>query len=164
MKSSEKSTSKLLMAIGLATLATFSLAPANAVEVYKSIGPNGEPRYTQEKPRNVEEFDTISLRSDGRREQQGEMAGKTNTPQVAQLTPAEQQMKMLKERMKKEEEESLVRKCQTLRNNLTNLNIGGKIYESDADGNKKYLSDSEINDKKNKIRQAIAQFCTNKTA
>ncbi len=164
MKSSEKSISKLLMAMGLATLATFSLAPANAVEVYKSIGPNGEPRYTQEKPRNVAEFDTISLRNDGRREQQGEMAGKTNTPQVAKLTQAEQQALMLQERMRKEEEQGLVRKCQALRNNLTNLNIGGKIYETDEQGNKKYLSDSEINDKKAKIRQAIAQFCANKTA
>ena len=43
--------------------------------------------------------------------------------------------------------------------NLTNLNVGGRIYEMDANGKRQYLDGREIELKRERVQQAINQYC-----
>ncbi len=136
-----------------------SVSATASVTYYKSVGSKGEVRYTQFPPNNSNKYETIVMRSDGRTDDAGKLAGKGGTDESSkQLSATEQQMKVLEERIQRQEEQDKVRKCQSLRNNLTNLNIGGKIYEM-RDGKKHYLDDAQIEKKRETIKKAISQYC-----
>ncbi len=151
---------KTLIGISVSAMLLTSSLTTASVTYYKSVGANGEVRYTQFPPENTEDFEKITMRSDGRQDDVGKMAGKTSTEKKPKkkLTPAELQAKAVEERIKKQKADEKVRRCQALRNNLTNLNIGGKIYEK-KNGTKHYLSDAEIEKKRQIIKQAIGQYC-----
>lgn len=140
----------------VALIALCSTASANVVKIYKSVGPHGEVRYSQDVPRDAKNLEVLEFRSDGRTNTVGQMAAPTVDPNVAaqqnQMLALEQQVKELKDKEN-------AQRCQSLRNNLANLNIGGKIYEMDANGNRSYLNDQEINSRRNRTQQAISQFC-----
>lgn len=151
---------KALIAISVSTMLLTSSLTSASFTYYQSIGENGEVRYTQFPPKNTEDFEKITMRSDGRQEDMGSMAGKTSNENnfKQQLSPAEQQAKIVEERLNRQKEEERVRRCQTLRNNLTNLNIGGKVYKK-KNGKKHYMNGSEIKQERQIIQQAIRQYC-----
>lgn len=148
------------MKTALKTLASVALialcgtASANVVKVYKSVGPHGEVRYSQDVPRDAKNLEVLEFRSDGRTNTVGQMAAPTVDP-AAQDPEKAQLQKQVDELQKREN----AQRCNALRNNLANLNIGGKIYEMDANGNRSYLNDQEINSRRARTQQAISQFC-----
>lgn len=99
----------------------------------------------------------FEFRSDGRVTQQGQYAAPPIDPAQAQNN---QQVAELNQKVKELEERETARRCQSLRNNLANYNMGGRIYEMDASGNKAYLNDQEIQVRRERTQQAIAQYCT----
>ncbi len=151
---------KVLVGVSVSTmLLTSGLSATASVTYYKSVGSKGETRFTQFPPNNSGNYETIVMRSDGRTDDAGKLAGKTNKDEGSeQLSEAEQQMKVVEDRIKKQKEQDKIRKCQALRNNLTNLNIGGKIYEM-RDGKKQYLDEEQIEQKREAIKQAISEYC-----
>lgn len=152
--------SKLLMLLITACVLSLSMNASHAIQVYKSIGAHGEVKYSQHPPQNGSNIEVIEFRSDGRQNNAGQMAGQTNTPQNNNtLDPEAQRIAQLEARIKEQEASEVAQRCQSLRNNLTNLNVGGRIYEMDASGQKKYLDSREIELKRERVQQAIGQYC-----
>lgn len=153
---------KLLMST--ACMLMLSMNASQAVQVYKSIGTHGEVKYSQHPPQNGKNVELIEFRSDGRQNNAGQLAGKTNANQASTTQSAEEQrVAQLEARIKEQDAQANAQRCQSLRNNLTNLNVGGRIYEMDANGKRQYLDGREIELKRERVQQAITQYCNNPT-
>lgn len=151
---------KLLMSLSTAGMLMLSMNASHAIEVYRSIGAHGEVKYSQYAPQNGKNVERIEFRSDGRQNNAGEMAGKTEANQTNNAQSAEEQrVAQLEARIKEQEAQANAQRCQSLRNNLTNLNVGGRIYEMDANGKRRYLDGREIELKRERVQQAIDQYC-----
>ena len=156
-----RSVTTLLTGTSLACLLGLSISSSQAIEVYKTIGDFGEVKYSQHPPKNTKKFEVIEFRSDGRQVNAGQMAGKTDpNQQQAPKTVEELRVEQLEARLKQQEDQANAQRCQTLRNNMTNLNVGGRIYEMDANGNRKYLENREIELKRERLQQALTQYCS----
>lgn len=160
--------SKIATATKLLTSAAcmlmLSMNASQAIQVYKSIGAHGEVKYSQHAPQNGKNIELIEFRSDGRQNNAGEMAGKTDASQSNNTQTAEEQrVAALEARIKEQEAQANAQRCQSLRNNLTNLNVGGRIYEMDANGKRQYLDGREIELKRERVQQAIDQYCGSAT-
>ena len=157
------STAIVRLLIGLITtcVLALSMSTSHAIQVYKSIGAHGEVKYSQHTPQNAKNIEIIEFRSDGRQANAGQMAGKTNTNQSSNPQNGEEQrVAQLEARIKDQEAQANAQRCQSLRNNLTNLNVGGRIYEMDSSGKRQYLDSREIELKRERVQQAIGQYCT----
>jgi MFS superfamily sulfate permease-like transporter len=159
-------TTKLLIGIIFSVISACVLAlsmnASHAIQVYKSIGAHGEVKYSQHAPQNGNNVEVIEFRSDGRQSNIGQLAGKTDANQNDTAPDAEQQrVAQLEARIKEQEANANAQRCQSLRNNLTNLNVGGRIYEMDASGKRQYLDSREIELKRERVQQAISQYCSN---
>lgn len=152
---------KLLITTSTACLMAITMQASNAIQVYKSIGAHGEVKYSQYPPQNSKNIETIEFRSDGRQTDAGKMAGKTNATQnIPTQSPEEQRVAQLEARIQEQEANTTAQRCQSLRNNLTNLSVGGRIYEMDTNGNRQYLDSREIEVKRERVQQAITQYCS----
>ncbi|MGP5193068.1 DUF4124 domain-containing protein [Psychrobacter celer] len=162
---SQYTATKLLVSASMAGMLMLSMSASHAIQVYKSIGAHGEVKYSQHAPQNGKNVELIEFRSDGRQNNPGEMAGKTDASQSSNAQTAEQQrVAQLEARIKEQEAQANAQRCQSLRNNLTNLNVGGRIYEMDANGKRQYLDGREIELKRERVQQAIDQYCGNSAA
>ncbi|MBO1516521.1 DUF4124 domain-containing protein [Psychrobacter celer] len=162
---SQYTAAKLLVSASMAGMLMLSMSASHAIQVYKSIGAHGEVKYSQHAPQNGKNVELIEFRSDGRQNNAGEMAGKTDASQSSNAQTAEQQrVAQLEARIKEQEAQANAQRCQSLRNNLTNLNVGGRIYEMDANGKRQYLDGREIELKRERVQQAIDQYCGNSAA
>ncbi len=147
-----------------ACMLMLSMNASQAIQVYKSIGAHGEVKYSQHAPQNGKNIELIEFRSDGRQNNAGKMAGKTDASQSNNTQTAEEQrVAALEARIKEQEAQANAQRCQSLRNNLTNLNVGGRIYEMDANGKRQYLDGREIELKRERVQQAIDQYCGSAT-
>ena len=148
--------------ISTACMLMMSMNASQAIQVYKSIGAHGEVKYSQHAPQNGKNVELIEFRSDGRQNNAGQMAGKTEADQGSNTQSAEEQrVAQLEARIKEQDAQANAQRCQSLRNNLTNLNVGGRIYEMDANGKRQYLDGREIELKRERVQQAINQYCNN---
>jgi len=153
-------TTKLLVSIVAACMLMLSMNASHAIQVYKSIGAHGEVKYSQHAPQNGKNIEVIEFRSDGRQTNVGQLAGKTDINQEDNTQSAEEQrVAQLEARIEDQEAQANAQRCQSLRNNLTNLNVGGRIYEMDASGKREYLDGREIELKRERVQQAISQYC-----
>ncbi len=152
---------KLFFGLIAISLWALSINASHAVQVYKSIGAYGEVKYSQHPPRDSKNIEMIEFRSDGRQNTPGQLAGKTQANQNdSSQNSEEQRVAQLEARIKNQEEQANAQRCQSLRNNLTNLNVGGRIYEMDASGKREYLDSREIELKSERVQQAISQYCS----
>ncbi|WP_420230224.1 DUF4124 domain-containing protein [Psychrobacter sp. ER1] len=148
--------------ISTACMLMLSMNASQAIQVYKSTGAHGEVKYSQHAPQVGKNIELIEFRSDGRQNNAGQMAGKTDPNQSSNAQTAEEQrVAALEARIKEQEAQANAQRCQSLRNNLTNLNVGGRIYEMDANGKRQYLDGREIELKRERVQQAITQYCSN---
>lgn len=153
-------TPKLLVSISTACMLMLSMNASHAIQVYKSIGAHGEVKYSQHAPQNGSNIEVIEFRSDGRQTNTGQLAGKTESNQNDNTQSVEEQrVAQLEARIKDQEANANAQRCQSLRNNLTNLNVGGRIYEMDTSGKRQYLDSREIELKRERVQQAISQYC-----
>jgi len=151
--------SRLSLPLLTAVLLLGTTSASQAVQVYKSVGAYGEVKYSQYPPQNSKKYEVIEFRSDGRQSDSGQMAGETNSNQTVAPDPEAQRIAELEARIKEQDANANAQRCQSLRNNLTNLNVGGRIYEMDDNGNR-YLDGREIELKRERVQQAINQYCT----
>ena len=150
---------KVLMTVSTACMLMLPMSAVHAIQVYKSIGAHGEVKYSQYAPQSGRNIQVIEFRSDGRQTNAGQLAGKTEANQSAPQSAEEQRVAQLEARIKEQEAQANAERCQSLRNNLTNLNVGGRIYEMDANGKRQYLDGREIELKRERVQQAITQYC-----
>ncbi|WP_201536959.1 DUF4124 domain-containing protein [Psychrobacter immobilis] len=151
-----------ILLISTACMLMLSINASHAVQVYKSIGTHGEVKYSQHAPQNGKNVELIEFRSDGRQSNAGQLAGKTEANQSTNTQTAEEQrVVQLEARIKEQDAQANAQRCQSLRNNLTNLNVGGRIYEMDASGKRQYLDGREIELKRERVQKAIDQYCGN---
>ena len=148
-------------AILIGTLALFaSISHANTTTVYKSVGKHGETVYSQFMPKGTTKYEAMQMRSDGRTADSGKMA---SLPDPASPPPAQSEdAKRIAEQQKQIDElkaNEMARHCQSLRSNLANLSTGGRIYETNAQGQRVYLNDQEISAKRQQTDNAIKQHC-----
>ena len=152
--------SKILFGLTTTGVLLLSMNASHAIQVYKSVGAHGEVKYSQHAPQNGKNVEMIEFRSDGRQTDTGQMAGKTNTsPDNTPKDAEAQRVEQLEARIKEQDANANAQRCQSLRNNLTNLNVGGRIYEMDASGKREYLDSREIELKRERVQQAIGQYC-----
>lgn len=153
--------SKLIFGLTTAATLILSMNASHAIQVYKSVGAYGEVKYSQHAPQNGKNIEMIEFRSDGRQTDPGQMAGRTSdSPDTAPKDAEAQRIEQLEARIKEQEANANAQRCQSLRNNLTNLNVGGRIYEMDANGKREYLDSREIELKRERVQQAISQYCS----
>lgn len=143
-----------VMALGLAV----THANSATTTIYKSVGKNGEVRYTQLQPTNNTKFEVIEMRSDGRTANAGQMAQLPTEQTPAPISEA-QRIAELEKQVKEQQAQEMTRHCQNLRSNLANLSTGGRIYETNASGERVYLNDQEISSKKQRTLDAINKHC-----
>ena len=138
-----------------------TINPSHAIKVYKSIGTHGEVKYNQYTPQDGKKVEVIEFRSDGRHNKAAQLADKAQVNQNEMTqNPEEQRVVQLEARIKEQEVQANTQRCQSLRNNLTNLDAGGRIYEMDANNKRKYLDSREIELRLERVQQAISQYCT----
>ncbi|MEC5211029.1 hypothetical protein RCH20_002110 [Psychrobacter sp. PL15] len=155
---------KLLVTLSTTCMLALTMNASHAIQVYKSIGSHSEVKYSQHAPKNGKNIEVIEFRSDGRQTNTGQLAGKTETNQNNNTQNAEdQRVAQLEARIRDQEANANAQRCQSLRNNLTNLNVGGRIYEMDASGKRQYLDGREIELKRERVQQAISQYCNGST-
>ncbi len=155
---------KLLFGFATTGLLMLSMNASHAIQVYKSVGAYGEVKYSQHAPQNGKNVEMIEFRSDGRQADAGQMAGRTSSNSGETPKDAEaQRVEQLEARIKEQDANANAQRCQSLRNNLTNLNVGGRIYEMDANGQRQYLDSREIELKRERVQQAISQYCGSAT-
>lgn len=156
--------SKLMVGVSATCIFALSMNTSHAIQVYKSIGAHGEVKYSQHAPQQGKNVEVIEFRSDGRQTDTGQLAGRTDANQNRDTQSAEdQRVAQLEARIQEQEANANAQRCQSLRNNLTNLNVGGRIYEMDASGKKQYLDSREIELKRERVQQAISQYCSGAT-
>lgn len=150
----------LLCRLSISGVLVLSAVNGNAITYYKSTGNHGEIRFSQFPPTNGK-FEVIELRSDGRQVNAGQMAGTTDpNAQNNAPTAQDQEKQAMQKRIDELEKQENIRRCQSLRNNLASLNSGGRIYEQADDGSKQFLDDQTIEQRRDKIQQALNQYCS----
>lgn len=100
------------------------------------------------------------MRSDGRVADSGRMS---SLPEQATPTaPTSDAQKMMDEAKKMIDDQNakiMAERCQTMRTNLAALNTGGRIYDTNANGERVYLNDQEISSKRQRTIEAIEKDC-----
>lgn len=127
---------------------------ANTYTVYKTIGTNGVPTFSQIPPSNMTNVEVLNFRNDGRVTTPAEELPSSNNTNAQQT-----QVNELEQRVNELQARENAQRCQALKNSLANMNMGGKIYEMDDSGNRVYLNDQQIQERRQRAQQAIAQFC-----
>lgn len=128
---------------------------ANTYTVYKTTNANGVPTFSQIPPSSTQNYDVLTFRNDGRvttAADEPRQSDNTGNNQQSQMAELEQRVNELQARENDQ-------RCQALRNSLANMNMGGRIYEMDNNGNRVYLDDQQIQERRQRAQQAIAQFC-----
>lgn len=151
----------------LLSLATVSIS-SQAITLYKWTDANGTPHFSDVAPTNgvnLKNVQVIEMRTDGRVADAGKMA-QTSAPAATGVAPSSAAASAgagtpspEQARIKELEDQQIKERCKSLQNNLQNLNAGGRVYEMDAQGQRKYLDDREMELRKQKVAEAISQYC-----
>ncbi|WP_066805136.1 hypothetical protein [Moraxella oblonga] len=103
----------------------------------------------------------MSMRDDGRMADAGQMATlpERATAAPAPTSSAEQRADEAEKALKEQQAKILAEKCQAMRTNLAAYGTGGRIYETNANGERVYLNDQEISSKRQRTIDAIEREC-----
>ncbi|SUD91565.1 hypothetical protein [Psychrobacter phenylpyruvicus] len=139
--------------------------------IYKSIGKFGEVKYSQFAPETNTKAEIIQMRSDGRPSQPGLFAPATTDPNGVNLNlanniatnnyPNSNIATNHTTTISKPSDPNTTTpsQCQKLKNNLSNLQAGGEIYEAKAEGVRRYLDPAQVAVKIERTQQLLAQYC-----
>ncbi|MDO5651423.1 MAG: DUF4124 domain-containing protein [Moraxella sp.] len=151
-----KQTTKYMAMFVAGILGLSAISSSAAVtQIYRSVGAHGEVKYSQFPPKDGNNVEALEFRSDGRQNTPGEMAAPAIDPNAQQQSQVAELQKQVQDLENREN----AQRCQTLRSNLANLNIGGRIYETNAQGERVYMNDQEIGVRRDRIQQAINEHC-----
>lgn len=142
-----------------------------AADVYKWKDSDGQIRYSDTPPKGKTPYQSITgtppANAKGTSVGQGQTSNSTGGNQSV---PADKEIeaakkKALSDEAKKKELEKLDSKkvrdenCIIARKNLTNYQIGGRMYKIDENGERIYMGDSEISAGLEQAKRDVKQWC-----
>lgn len=144
-----------------AVSSSLSQAQPNAYykTIYKTVGKFGEIKYSQFAPESNTKTETIQMRSDGRPSQPGLFAPLATEPNKVSSNPTNNTTNNSTATKTSDPNAATPSQCQKLRNNLSNLQLGGEIYESKSDGAHRYLNPAEVAVKIESTQKLLSQYC-----
>lgn len=163
---------KTVAIVGLfAASSSLSQAQQNSdlTTIYKSIGKFGEIKYSQFAPETNIKVEVIQMRSDGRPSQPGLLAPVATEPNRVSSNPGSDSTSNspinntannATATKPSAPNTATPSQCQKLKNNLSNLQAGGEIYESKSDGVRHYLDPSQVAVKIESTQKLLAQYCS----
>ena len=163
---------KTIAIVGLfAASSSLSQAQQNSdlTTIYKSIGKFGEIKYSQFAPETNIKVEVIQMRSDGRPSQPGLLAPFATEPNRVSSNPGSNSTSKSPTNnttsnptATKPSDPNIATpsQCHKLKNNLSNLQAGGEIYESKSDGAHRYLNPAEVAVKIESTQKLLAQYCS----
>lgn len=127
-----------------------------AAEVYKWIDEEGRTHYGERPP--VEDANRIEIREAPQVE---DSLKQQSIDQQKLLQIYEEERNLKKEEKLKAEQEKAERQqqCQSLANNLDDLQQGRVFYDLDEKGERKYLSEAELADYIRKLQSDYDKYC-----
>jgi hypothetical protein len=152
----EKSSRTLEMRAAFLAVLLFALHTGSAQEVYKSVDADGHVVYsdrgsTRNAPKttlHVDEGNAAEAARLAREQRQLNAEDAQRTRQEA----AEAQNKSAEAKQRQ-------KACQNARNNYLRLKDSGRLFRSDADGNRIYYSDEEADALRAQAKQAMTAAC-----
>jgi hypothetical protein len=131
------------------------LSAAALAGVYTWKDKNGQVHYSDQPPSDVEAKAVDAAPSSGVGNASG-TAEKERAYKERQVKKAEAEKKTAEEQTKRESKESY---CKDARDRMATLNSGVRIAQTDASGERSYLSDEARAAEQAKMRSAIAKDC-----
>jgi hypothetical protein len=136
----------LLLALITGLISSSAFAAKN---YYRWVDENGVTHYTARKPYNVDS-EAISVTSGLPRDESG---------QQIQLEDEEPSAENESQATAASADNKDPERCEVAKSNLKILNESARVREKDPDGNFRYLSEEEKNERKKIAEQAIAESC-----
>jgi Domain of unknown function (DUF4124) len=147
-------------------------APAGAQQLYKYVGPDGRVQYTDRPPAGAQNVEKVTGSRVGTvgptaaTAATSEGAAKSGAPKTA----AEQEQAFRQRRTEAEasakkqdkiaqERRSNDQQCDTLRRQLAGVQAGGRIVVPNAEGERVYLDDSQVQNEGARLQGEIAKNC-----
>lgn len=148
-----------IMPLLLATL----LVPAMSMAgVYRWIDENGKTHYS-DKPVNVDEAEGLAIKSEPT--DTTAVAAETQAAQAevsagtAEATPEETQAQIAK-RLAEETEVIRQKNCDKANKNYKKLLSPGRLFVTGEDGEKRYIGEEEIDERRAKAMAVVQDWCT----
>lgn len=129
---------------------------ACAGEIYKWVDDNGNVHYGDRPQSNSAQTVKVRPHSFGEENAQGR---RRLQRRLLEAFEQERAQKREAQEQAKQEREKRDRQCQLAQTDLLNYQRGGVFYEVDADGNRIYLSDTEVANRIAQLRDAVDQIC-----
>lgn len=153
-------------------VAALLAAPAGAQQLYKYVGPDGRVQYTDRPPAGGQKVEKVTgsrvstVGSNASAAPVTEGAAKASAPK----TPAEQEQAFRQRRAEAQEKAAKADKlaqesranaerCDALRRQLAGMQAGGRMVRPNAQGEREYLGDEEIQSQIARTQREIADSC-----
>ena len=146
-------------------LSPFVMASSNAATYYKWTDKNGVPHYSQYAPTNgvnLRQVQVVNTRELGPSSRAPATAGNSTgaasgaSPTLTADQKRAAELEAQNQQLKKQQD---AERCKSLQNTLANLNQGGRVYEMDDKGERKYLDGREIELRRQQVAQTVSQYC-----
>jgi hypothetical protein len=147
-------------------------APAGAQQLYKYTGPDGRVQYTDRPPTGIQNVEKVTgsrvstVGPGATTATATEGAPKASTPKTAaeQEQAFRQRRAEAEEKAKKAEKVAQVNRaneerCNGMRRQLAGMQAGGRIVRPNAQGEREYLDDNEIQSQIQRLQREIAADC-----
>ncbi len=145
-----------MKAVVLIVAASALAATASLADVYKWTDASGRVHYS-DKPRTVaaEKLKVRSARTDYQRLE----ADRQAAIERAEVEAEEAVKSAEKEARQAEVERVRTENCERARRNLNRVNAAQRLYEVEANGERRYLSEAEIESRRQSARDDVATYC-----
>ncbi len=131
-----------------------------SAEIYKWTDENGQVHYGEKSTRG--NSDSVVIPMHDKTPSTPAPGTKDRLENIRKWTDARQKERETEKRRKAEQDAKRVRQgeeCRRQGNSLASLERGGHRYRLDANGHRVYLSDQEIDSKKDDIREYLKKNC-----
>ncbi len=132
------------------------MAPAPADQVYKSVDAQGHVTYSDRPNTSAAQKTDVTV-------QQADPAEAKRLAKERQLLNAEDDQRKKQDaaadKSKAQQDHDKQARCQNARANYNSLKDVRRIYKTDADGNRTYLSDTEADAQREAARQVMNTAC-----
>lgn len=159
-----KATTGWIRIISLGALLLAASPAMAAGEMYRWVDANGQVHYSDQPP-PADAKDIKSMRSKGIEPIESDDSDDSAEPSYVEQNAAfeERQAKKAEDQAKaaeeKRAEDERKKNCQLARSNYNTVSVGGRITRVNAQGEREYLSDEEIESETAEARRAMEQWC-----
>ncbi|HVW71371.1 MAG TPA: DUF4124 domain-containing protein [Steroidobacteraceae bacterium] len=143
-------------AVWAGLLAALIPMPSHADEVYKSVDAQGHVTYSDRPTTNTAKKTEVEV-------QQADPAEAQRLAKERQLLKEEdsqrRKQQVLEDRAKQQEAHLREQRCAAARQQYNDIKDAARLFKTDADGNRTYLTDAEADLRREVARQAVQTAC-----